>query len=188
MASAVTRSAPVTRMRWNIEECVRHSRPGLRSRMTDIGDQQCMIQFVAAEPSQPSPSSQLVKARDGTTTRNWPMTSGPVDNPLSSVVRLGGPRTERQKKQPFPKARLAFAAWVIARLGGGPATMGKTRSHGHAGRGLDGLRRIKTANTLEAVKMCESVAASGEMGRKAGAHAYVSACEGPPTVGQVTWT
>ena len=90
---------------------------------------------------------QLVKARDGTTDQNLLEAFEPADQSILEAVsaRLEG-KTARQQN-PHPKGSLAFATWVIARLGGwtgyydkpGPKTMR---------RGLQDFKRIKYGSTL----------------------------------------
>ena len=68
---------------------------------------------------------QLVKARDGTTAQRQDDCFEADDAPLIETLsdRLEG-RTDRQKN-PHPKGSLAFASWVIARLGGWTGYYGK---------------------------------------------------------------
>ena len=74
-----------------------------------------------------------------------PGLSNQIGDPVNVAARLEG-KTARQKN-PHPKGSLAFAAWVIARLGGwngyhgkpGPKTMRW---------GLDDFQRIKFGTTL----------------------------------------
>ena len=70
---------------------------------------------------------QLVKARDGTTGQNLTDAFGfdPTDQPILEAVsaKLEG-KTEKQKN-PHPKGSLAFASWVMGRLGGWTGYYGK---------------------------------------------------------------
>ena len=68
---------------------------------------------------------QLVQARDGNTDQLLSDAFDPDDQPILEAVsaRLEG-KTKRQRN-PHPKGSLAFAAWVIARLGGWTGYYGK---------------------------------------------------------------
>src|ERR1700730_17987044 len=106
-------------MRWNIEEFFRTLKTaGFDIEKADIGDPQVMIKFVAAATVAAVTIMQLVKAREGTTQRELGGGFEPDNHTLPDAlaVNLGG-RPDRQKN-PHPKGSLAFAAWVIARLGG----------------------------------------------------------------------
>lgn len=136
------------RMRWVIEEYFHTQKTGgFDIEAADIADPQAMIRFAAAIAVAAVTVMQLVKARDGTTDQGLLEAFDPVDQPILEAIsaKLEG-KTERQKN-PHPKGLLAFAAWVIARLGGwdgyygkpGPKTM---RS------GLEAFQRIKFGTTL----------------------------------------
>jgi len=136
------------RMRWTIEEFFRTTKTaGFDVEEADIGDPQVMAKLVAAITVAAVTVMQLVRARDGTTDQQSTDAFEPDDLPVLEALsaQLEG-KTARQKN-PHPKASLAFAAWVIARLGGwtgyydkpGPKTMR---------RGLEDFRRIKYGTTL----------------------------------------
>jgi hypothetical protein len=112
------------RMRWTIEEFFRTLKTaGFDIEKADIGEPQVMIKFVAAATAAAVTIMQLVKARDGTTDRPLADAFEPDDQPILEALsaHLEG-KTARQKN-PHPKGSLAFAAWVIARLGDGQAIM-----------------------------------------------------------------
>jgi hypothetical protein len=90
---------------------------------------------------------QLVKAREGATDQQVTDAFEPNDQPILEALsaRLEG-ATHRQKN-PHSKGSLAFAAWVIARLGGWDAYYGKPGPKVMR-RGLDDFRRIKYGTTL----------------------------------------
>jgi hypothetical protein len=114
------------RMRWTIEEFFRTLKTaGFDIEQADIGDPHAMINFVAAASIAAVTIRQLVQARDGTTDQRLSDAFDPDDQPVLEAVcaRLEG-KTERQRN-PHPKASLAFAAWVIARLGGWTGYYGK---------------------------------------------------------------
>jgi hypothetical protein len=114
------------RTRWMIEEFFRTLKTaGFDIEETDIGDPQAMINFVAAAAVAAVTVKQLVQARDGNTDQLLSDAFDPDDQPLLEAVstRLEG-KTQRQCN-PHPKGSLAFAAWVIARLGGWTGYYGK---------------------------------------------------------------
>ena len=114
------------RLRWIIEEFFRTLKTaGFDIEAADIGDPQAMINFVTAATVAAVTVMQLVKARDGTTGQRLADAFDPADQPILEAVsaQLEG-KTARQKN-PHPKGSLAFAAWVIARLGGWTGYYGK---------------------------------------------------------------
>ncbi len=137
------------RMRWTIRTL---KTAGFEIEEADIGEPPIMTKFVAAAAIAGVTVMQLVKARDGTTGQPLADAFEPDDQPVleAASARLEG-KTARQQN-PHPKGSLAFAAWVIARLGGWTGYYGKPGPHVMR-RGLDDFRRIKfgTALTLQDV-------------------------------------
>jgi Transposase DDE domain len=136
------------RMRWVVEEYFHTIKTaGFDIEQADIAEPAVMIKLVAAIAVAAVTVMQLVKARDGTTDQSLLEAFEPADQPILEAIaaRLEG-KTARQQN-PHPKGSLAFAAWVIARLGGwtgyydkpGPKTMR---------RGLEDFQRIKYGSTL----------------------------------------
>jgi hypothetical protein len=114
------------RTRWTIEEYFRTLKTaGFDIEEADIGDPQAMINFVAAAAVAAITIKQLVQARDGNTDQLLSDAFNPDDQPILEAVsaRLEG-KTARQRN-PHPAGTLAFAAWVIARLGGWTGYYGK---------------------------------------------------------------
>ncbi|MFI5091587.1 MAG: IS4 family transposase [Terriglobales bacterium] len=136
------------RMRWTIEEFFRTLKTaGFDIEEADIGEPQVMAKFVTAATVAAVTVMQLVKARDGTTDRPLADAFEADDQPIleAASARLEG-KTARQKN-PHPKGSLAFAAWVIARLGGWTGYYGKPGPQVMR-RGLDDFRGIKFGTTL----------------------------------------
>ncbi|WP_245261248.1 MULTISPECIES: transposase [unclassified Mesorhizobium] len=107
------------RSRWTIEEFFRTLKTaGFDIEPADIGDPHAMINFVAAATIAAVTIRQLVQARDANTDQRLGDAFDPDDRPILEAVsaKFEG-KTERQRN-PDPKGSLAFAAWVIARLGG----------------------------------------------------------------------
>ena len=131
------------RLRWTIEEFFRTLKTaGFDVEAADIGDPQVMIKFVTAVAIAAVTVMQLVKARDGTTDQSLLDGFDPADQPIIEAAskQLEG-KTARQQN-PHPKGSLAFAAWVIARLGGWTGYYGKPGPQVMR-RGLDDFQRIK---------------------------------------------
>jgi len=136
------------RKRWTIEEFFRTLKSaGFDIEEADIGNPQAMIRFVAAAAVATVTIMQLVRARDGTTNEQLAEAFEPDDKAVLEALstQLEG-ATERQKN-PHPKGTLAFAAWVIARLGGWTAYYGKPGPK-IMRIGLEDFRHIKYGTTL----------------------------------------
>lgn len=135
--------------RWRIEEFFRTLKTaGFDIEAAEIGDPRAMINFAAAASIAAVTVMQLVQARDGTTDQSLGAAFEPEDRAVLEALsaRLEG-KTARQKN-PYPKASLAFAAWVIARLGGWTGYYGKPGPRVMR-RGLDDFRRIKFGTKLK---------------------------------------
>ncbi len=142
------RMVDLYRMRWVVEEYFHTIKTaGFGIEQADIAEPEAMIRLVVAIAVAAVTVMQLVRARDGTTGQSLAEAFEADDQPILEAIsiRLEG-KTTRQKN-PHPKGSLAFAAWVIARLGGwtgyydkpGPKTMR---------RGLEDFQRIKYGTTL----------------------------------------
>jgi hypothetical protein len=146
--SEARRIVDLYRMRWAIEEFFRTLKTaGFDIEEADISEPQAMINFVAATSAAAVTIMQLVKARDGTTDQQLADAFEPDDPPILEALcaKLEG-ATARQKN-PHPKGSLAYAAWVIARLGGWTGYYGKPGPKVMRW-GLDDFRRIKFGTTL----------------------------------------
>jgi hypothetical protein len=136
------------RRRWVIEEFFRMLKTaGFNIEDADIGEPRAMINLVAAATVAAITVMQLVQARDGNTSQNLADAFDPADQPIleAASAQLEG-KTARQKNPP-PRGSLAFAAWVIARLGGWTGYYGKPGPQVMR-RGLDDFQRIKYGTTL----------------------------------------
>jgi IS4 transposase len=136
------------RMRWTIEEFFHTLKTaGFNIEAADIGDPKVMIKFVTAATVAAVTVMQLVKARDGTTDERLADALEPADQPIIEALsaQLEG-KTARQKN-PHPKGSLAFASWVIGRLGGWTGYYGKPGPR-IMRQGLDDFQRIKRGTTL----------------------------------------
>jgi len=136
------------RMRWTIEEFFRTLKTaGFDIEEADIGDPQVMIKFVAAVTVAAVTVMQLVKARDGTTDQQLADAFEPDDQPVLEALSAKLEGATALQKNPHLKGSLAFAAWVIARLGGWTGYYGKPGPKVMR-RGLEDFRRIKFGTTL----------------------------------------
>lgn len=137
------------RMRWVVEEYFHTQKTAAFDiEAADISDPEVMIRFAAAVAVAAVSVMQLVKAREGTTGQNLIEAFDPADRSILEAVssKLEG-KTERQKN-PHPKGSLAFAAWVIARLGGWDGYYGKPGPKTMR-IGLEAFQRIKFGTTLQ---------------------------------------
>jgi hypothetical protein len=124
--SQARRIIDLYRQRWVIEEFFRTLKTaGFDIEAADIGEPQAMINLVAAAAIAAVTIKQLVQARDGNTNQLLGDAFAPEDRPILQALsdKLEG-KTERQRN-PHSKESLAFAAWVIARLGGWTGYYGK---------------------------------------------------------------
>jgi hypothetical protein len=136
------------RMRWTIEEFFRTLKTaGFDIEAADIGDPRVMIKLVAATTIAAITIMQLVKARDGTTDQQVADAFEPDDQPILEALSTQLEGDTVRQKNPHPKGSLAFATWVIARLGGWTGYYGKPGPK-VIRRGLDDFRRIKYGTTL----------------------------------------
>ena len=136
------------RMRWTIEEFFRTLKTaGFDIEDADISNPQVMMKLVAAVTIAAVTVMQLVRARDGTTDQQLADAFEPDDQPVLEALSAKLEGDTARQKNPHPKGSLAFAAWVIARLGGWTGYYGKPGPK-VMHRGLDDFRRIKFGTTL----------------------------------------
>jgi hypothetical protein len=142
------RIADLYRKRWTIEEFFRTLKSaGFDIEEADIGEPEVMIKFVAAAAVAAVTIMQLVRARDGTTEEELAEAFEPDDQPVLEALSSELEGATTKQKNPHPKGTLAFAAWVIARLGGWTAYYGKPGPK-VMGIGLEAFRRVKYGTTL----------------------------------------
>lgn len=136
------------RQRWIIEEFFRTLKTaGFNIEDAEIGDCRAMINFLAATTLAAVTVMQLVQARDGATDQSLTDAFEPADQALLEALsaKLEG-KTLRQQN-PHPRHSLAFAAWVLARLGGWTGYYGKPGPRVMR-RGLDDFHRVKLGSSL----------------------------------------
>jgi hypothetical protein len=136
------------RKRWTIEEFFRTLKSaGFDIEEADIGEPGVMIKFVAAAAVAAVTIMQLVRARDGKTEEELVEAFEPDDQPVLEALSSELEGATSKQKNPHPKGTLAFAAWVIARLGGWTAYYGKPGPKVMR-IGLEAFRRVKYGTTL----------------------------------------
>jgi hypothetical protein len=134
--------------RWTIEEFFRTLKSaGFDIEEADIGDPKVMIKFVAAAAVAAVTIMQLVRSRDGKTEEKMVEAFEPDDQPVLEALSSHLEGATAKQKNPHPKGTLAFAAWVIARLGGWTAYYGKPGPK-IMRIGLEAFRRVKYGTTL----------------------------------------
>lgn len=145
---AARRIVDLYRLRWTVEEYFRTLKTaGFEIEDADLSDPRAMMNLVAAASVAAVTVMQLVKGRDGADQRRLNDAFEPDDQRILEAIceRVEG-KTVRQQN-PHPKGTLAFAAWVIARLGGWTAYYGKPGPKVMR-LGLDAFQRIKFGVTL----------------------------------------
>jgi Transposase DDE domain len=136
------------RLRWTIEEFFRTLKTaGFDIEEADIGDPKAMMNLVAAATVAAVTVMQLVKARDGTSRQPLTDAFAQEDQCVLEAVSAQFEGNTALQKNPHPKGTLAFASWVIGRLGGWTGYYGKPGPKVMR-RGLDDFRRIKFGATL----------------------------------------
>jgi Transposase DDE domain len=142
------RTIELYRMRWAIEEYFHTLKTGgFDVETADISEPEAMIRFVAAIAVAGVTVMQLVKARDGTTHQSALEAFEPVDLPILEAINARMPGRTARQRNPHPKGSLAFAAWVIAHLGGWDGYYGKPGPKTMR-LGLEAFERIKFGTAL----------------------------------------
>lgn len=136
------------RLRWIVEEFFHTLKTaGFDIEAADIGEPRAMINLVAAATVAAVTVKQLVQARDGTTGQPLDEAFEPDDQPILEAVSANLEGNTARQRNPHPKGSLAFAAWVIARLGGWTGYYGKPGPKVMR-IGLAEFRAVKFGSTL----------------------------------------
>jgi hypothetical protein len=136
------------RLRWRIEDYFRILKTaGFSIEDADISDPRAMTNLVAAVAIAAVTIMQLVQARDGATGQSIADAFDRADQPLLEALSANLEGKTARQQNPHPKGSLAFAAWVIGRLGGWTGYYGKPGPLVMS-RGLDDFQRIKYGATL----------------------------------------
>jgi hypothetical protein len=116
------------RKRWIIEEFFRTLKSaGFQIEQAEIGDPEVMMKFVALAVIAAVTVTQLVRARDNPSGQSLADVFEQSDQPLIEAISADyeGPHPTERQRNPHPKGTLAFATWVIARLGAWTGYYGK---------------------------------------------------------------
>lgn len=149
--SDATRAAAIVdmyRSRFLIEQLFRTLKSaGFRIEEVDIGEPKALIAFTGVALIAAVTLMQLVKAREGGSGRGPQDCFEPEDLPMLEALskRLEG--TTQRQKNPHSPADLAFASWIIARLGGWTGYYGKP-GPAVMRYGLDRFQAIKLGTQL----------------------------------------
>ena len=136
------------RRRWIVERYFHTTKSGgFDIEAAEIGEPDALSRLVAAVAVAAVSVMQLVQARDGNTQQLLSDVFAPEDPPLLQALSRQLEGATARQKNPHPAGTLAFAAWVIARLGGWTGYYGKPGPVVMR-RGLHDFQRIKHGATL----------------------------------------
>jgi len=136
------------RLRWIIEEFFRTLKTaGFDIEAADISEPQAMINFAAAATIAAVTVKQLVQARDGNTDQLLSDAFDPDEQPILEAVSATLEGKTARQRNPHSKGSMAFASWVIARLGGWTGYYGKPGPQVMR-RGLQEFHAIKYGTSL----------------------------------------
>src|SRR6201996_2350664 len=104
------------RKRWIIEQFFRTlKKQGLRIEDSQVETADCLIKLVAIAARAAVIIMQLTQARDGASSLDAPLVFSPAEIATLEAVNAS---YSRPQSNPHPHRSLAWAAWIIARLGG----------------------------------------------------------------------
>jgi hypothetical protein len=116
------------RKRWIIEEYFRTLKTaGFRIEDAEISDPKIMVRFAALAAIAAVTVTQLLRARDNPSGQSLQDAFDPDDEPLIEAVckDYEGKTPTKRQTNPHPRSTLAYATWVIGRLGGWTGYYGK---------------------------------------------------------------
>lgn len=136
------------RRRWIIEDYFRTLKTaGFDIEAAEIENPNAMARFVGAVAIAGVRVLQLVRARDGATDQRLEEAFDPADRPLLEALSAKFEGKTQRQKNPHPKGTLAYAAWVIARLGSWDGYYGKPGPKVMR-RGVEDFQLIKYGHQL----------------------------------------
>jgi hypothetical protein len=109
------------RMRWAIEEYFNSLKSGgFNIEEADIGEPDAMMTLTAVAAVAAVTVMQLIKARDNPEGQTINVVFNTLDRKIMAIINADyeGPNPRPRQKNPHPPASLAYATWVIGRLGG----------------------------------------------------------------------
>ncbi len=110
------------RMRWTIEQVFRSMKSDcLRIEDLQMEDANCFTKLAIVGLIAAIRSMQLVMARDGSTSQPITDAADPADMPALRALNTSLEGRTEKLRNPHDESLLAWYAWIVARLGGGPA-------------------------------------------------------------------
>ena len=107
------------KQRWIIEQLFRLMKTqGLQLEDSQIETAERLIKLAAVAAKAAAITLQLVQARDGRVKESAALSFSPQEIPVLEAVNTQIEGKTALQKNPYPKHALAWAAWIIARLGG----------------------------------------------------------------------
>lgn len=109
------------RMRWTIEEYFNSLKSGgFNIEEADIGVPGAMMTLTAVAAVAAVTVMQLIKARDNPKGQTINVVFNTLDRKIMAIINADyeGPNPRPRQKNPYPSESLAYATWVIGRLGG----------------------------------------------------------------------
>ena len=106
-------------MRWTIEQLFRVLKSqGLRIEDSQLDSAEILLKFIAVATKAAALTIQLLQARDGHA--DLPAAAAFDEAQIDALAALNARYERRSPRQrnPHPSASMAWAAWIIARLGG----------------------------------------------------------------------
>ncbi len=140
------------RKRWIIEEYFRTLKTaGFQIEDSEIGDPAVLMNFVAMAAIAAVTVTQLLRARDNPGGQSLLDAFDTQDMAVLEAVcdDYEGPHPTPRQRNPHPKGTMAYAAWVIARLGAWTGYYGKPGPR-TLNRGLQKFRNIRYGAALRA--------------------------------------
>jgi len=139
------------RKRWIIEDYFRTLKTsGFRIEDANISDPEVMLKFLTLAAIAAVTVTQLLRARDNPSGQCLSHAFDPDDVPVLEAVcaEYEGPTPTKRQANPHPPGTMAYAAWVIARLGGWTGYYGKPGAL-NLNRGLQKYYAIKYGTQLQ---------------------------------------
>ena len=150
-AAAAREIVRLYRLRWIVEEYFRTLKTaGFRIEEAEIGKPGAMMNFAAMAAIAAVAVTQLVRARDNPGGQSLLDAFGEDDIPVLEAVaaKYEGPAPTKRQTNPHAKGTMAYATWVVARLGGWTGYYGKPGPK-TLNRGMERYKAIKQGFDLK---------------------------------------
>ena len=139
------------RLRWIVEEYFRTLKTaGFEIEDSDLGEPKVLMNFVAMAAIAAVTVTQLLRARDNPGGQSQLDAFDAEDTAIIEAVcrAYEGPKPTARQTNPHPKGTMAYATWVIARLGGWTGYYGKPGPQ-TLNRGFERFKAIKYGANLK---------------------------------------